>query len=319
MERRTFLGLMGAGLAGTGLAGRVSAEGESVIRGPVKVDLGHSLADPFCIFWQGAWYITGTHHGARGGVNGLLYDMYRSSDLLSWTHLGGILVRPDYEGSGQANYWAPEILPHGGKFYLYYTADSNGDNYRRYVRLGIADQIEGPYLDQGVKLTEQTSIDANPNWFGQSGWMFYTGNEGNDNVGQVMVDRMNSPARTAGEPRRAFPDETVPWEEGAFLVPHEGKYYLFTSMGNWRDGTYRVMLSVADRPEGPFERLMDGEKPLVILSSHGDCLGPGHNSVFEGPGGRPYICYHAWDPRHTGRYPWIAPLSFDSTRFIVEL
>ncbi|MBW7995265.1 MAG: family 43 glycosylhydrolase [Candidatus Glassbacteria bacterium] len=285
-----------------------------------RIELGHPMPDPFCMRWGDAWYITGTHHGAHGGSNGLLYDMYRSADLRSWTHLGGILRRPQYEGSGRANYWAPEIMARDGKFYLYYTADSNGDNYKRYVRLGIAERIEGPYLDQGVRLTAQTSIDANPNWTDDGGgWMFFTGNEGNEHVGQVLVDRLVSPTETAGEPRKAFPGETVGWEEGAFLVPYAGRYFLFTSMGNWRDGSYHVLLSVSDRPEGPFTRLTDGDKPLVILRSHGSQLGTGHNSVFDGPDDRLVICYHAWDPEHTGRYPCFAPLRFDGERFHVEL
>lgn len=314
MDRREFFVASAAGLA----ACRTGA-GMSKLTGEVKIDIGHPLPDPFCILWNGAWYVTGTHHGGHDGSNDRLYDMYRSTDLRSWEYLGGILVRPGYEGSGRANYWAPEILPYGGKFYLYYTADSDGDNYRRYVRLGIASSIEGPYLDQGVRLTEQTSIDANPNWFGDGGWMFYTGNEGNDNVGQVLVDRLFTPAKPAGEPRRVFPDEQVEWEEGAFLVPHEGKYYLFTSMGNWRDGSYHVLLSVADQPQGPFRRLLDGGQPQVLLRSYADRLGPGHNSVFEGPDGKRWICFHAWDPEHTGRYPYAAPLRFESGRFRVEL
>ena len=186
---------------------------------------------------------------------------------------------------------------------------------RRYIRLAVADRIEGPYRDQGVTLTGQPSIDANPNWTAAGdGWMFFTGNEGNDHVGQVLVDRLIEPGRPAGEVCKVFPDETVEWEEGAFLVPHDGKYYLFTSMGNWRDGSYHVLLSVADRPQGPYTRLLDGESPLVILRSHADRLGPGHNSVFEGPDGRPWICFHAWDPEHTGRYPYVAPLRFENGR-----
>jgi beta-xylosidase len=311
MDRRTFIG--------TGLAGLTSARlsGMDSSSGLLKINLGFPLPDPFCIRLDDAWYITGTHH--RDGRKGMMYDLYRSTGLKSWTFLGGILERPDYDGSDKANYWAPEIMPHGGKFYLYYTADSYGDNYRRYVRLGIADRIEGPYLDQGVTLTEQTSIDASPNWFCDHGWMFYTGNEGNDNVGQVMVDRLISPETPAREPRRVFPGEKVGWEEGAFLVRHDGKYYLFTSMGNWRDGTYRVLLSVSDTPAGPYERIMDGDKPAVLLSSVGNLHGPGHNSVFGGPDGRHWVCFHAWDPEHTGRYPWVAPLRFSGGRFHVEL
>ncbi len=316
MDRRTFVLSAAAGIASVGLArGGV----EPRVGKSFRLELGHQLPDPFCIRWQGAWYLTGTH-STRRPPGGPVYDMYRSTDLRSWTPLGPVLRFPDYEGSDRANFWAPELLAHDGKFYLYYTADSNRDPYRRYVRLAVAGRIEGPYRDRGIRMTAQPSIDANPNWtVGGEGWMFFTGNEGNEHVGQVLVDRLISPGQPAGEARRVFPDETVPWEEGAYLLPHDGRFYLFTSMGNWRDGSYHVLLSVASRPGGPFVRLTAGGSPLVILRSHAGMLGPGHNSVFEGPGGVPYICFHAWDQQHTGRYPYVAPLRFEGGRFHVEL
>lgn len=318
MDRRKFL--LTAAAAGFATVGSLEAGKETTIKNSFRLDVGHQLPDPFCIRWQDAWYLTGTHSTRRSG-NGPLYDMYRSTDLHCWTHLGPILEFPVYEGSDRANYWAPELLAHQGKFYLYYTADSNGDPFKRYVRLAVADSIDGPYRDQGLKLTAQPSIDANPNWTaGGEGWMFFTGNEGNEHVGQILVDRLISPGKPAGEARKVFPDETVSWEEGAFLVPHAGRYYLFTSMGNWRDGSYHLLLSVAERPQGPFVRLTDEEdSPLVILKSHAGRLGPGHNSVFQGPDGVPYICFHAWDQEHTGRYPYVAPLKFKGGRFEVEL
>ncbi len=317
MDRRTFV--LATAAAGFVAAGPVDAGKETTINKSFRLDVGHPFPDPFCIRWQGAWYLTGTHSSRRTRT-GPVYDIYRSTDLRSWTPLGPILEFPVYEGSERANFWAPEILPHNGKFYLYYTADSDGDPYRRYVRLAVAGRIEGPYRDQGLRMTGKPSIDANPNWTADGeGWMFFTGNEGNEHQGQILVDRLIAPGKPAVEPRKVFPDETVPWEEGAFLLPHVGRFYLFTSMGNWRDGSYHVLLSVADRPQGPFTRIMDGESPLVILRSHEDRLGPGHNSVFEGPDGTPWICFHAWDPEHTGRYPHAAPLCFEGGRFNVML
>ena len=317
MDRRTFV--FTAAAAGFSAVRSVDAGKGISVKNSFRLEVGHQLPDPYCIHWQGAWYLTGTH-STRRSSSGPVYDMYRSIDLRSWTHLGPILEFPNYEGSDRANYWAPEILVHEDKFYLYYTADSDGDPFRRYVRLAVAEKIEGPYRDQGIRMTGQPSIDANPNWTADGeGWMFFTGNEGNDHVGQILVDKLIAPGRPAGEPCKVFPEETVEWEEGAFLLPHAGRFFLFTSMGNWRDGSYHVLLSGSDSPQGPFTRFMDGEKPLVILSSHSDRLGPGHNSIFEGPDGVPWVCFHAWDKKHTGRYPFAAPLEFEGGRFHVEL
>jgi beta-xylosidase len=54
---------------------------------------------------------------------------------------------------------------------------------------------------------------------------------------------------------------------------------------------------------GPWERLMENGAPYKVLESVEGQSGPGHNSVFRGPDGAWWICYHAWDDGKTGRYP----------------
>lgn len=90
--------------------------------------------------------------------------MFFSADLRIWRDLGLVLVRPDYEGSGRANYWAPEFIEHGGKFFFYYTADSFGDPERRFVRVACGDRVEGLYADSGEKLVEEPSVDGYPHF-----------------------------------------------------------------------------------------------------------------------------------------------------------
>jgi len=244
-------------------------------------------------------------------LTGLAFDLLRSRDLEEWESLGPVLKIPDYEGSRKANYWAPEILPRREKFFLYYTSDSFGDPYRRFVRVAVSDQIEGPYQSDGRPLTEAPSIDGHPVYTANdNGFLFYTGNEGNPHMGQLLVDRLTSPTQLAGDPRKVFPNETVEWEEGSFILRRNEEYYLFSSQGNWRNGSYHVLIAKSKGIRGPYTRISDRENREVLQSSDQQ-IGPGHNSLFEGPGGQTYICYHAWDRGHTGRYAWVAPLAWD--------
>lgn len=278
---------------------------------PKKVRIGHPLADPFCIKWGEFYYLTGTYSTGRPGQTGRAFDLLRSRDLDEWESLGPVLQIPEYEGSRQANYWAPEILPHGNRFYFYYTSDSFGDPYRRFVRVALSDNIEGPYQSEGHPLTREPSIDGHPVYLtDQEGFLFYTGNEGNAHMGQLLMDRLVSPTRLSGNPRKVFPEETVEWEEGSFILRRKGRFYLFSSQGNWRNDTYHVLVARSDDIRGPWVRI-SSQPPRPVLRTNEHQIGPGHNSLFEGPGGKTFICYHAWDRDHTGRYAWIAPLTWD--------
>ncbi len=313
MKRRQLLTLAGTA-AGLSLAAGFSRRARADAGYPQRLEIGRDLPDPFCIRHGAGWYLTGTHSSGYNERSEKVYDMYFSKDLRKWEPLGPVLAFPEFEGSREANYWAPEIAFHGGRWYMYYTADSFGINERRYVRAAVADRIEGPYHDAG-QLTAQPAIDGDPVWCSaEEGYLFYTGNEGNPHVGQLLADRFVGPERLAGQPQRVFPGEDQPWEEGAFVVREGEKFYLFSSMGNWRDGSYHVLVARADHLPGPWERL----EGSLLESRGGDLLGPGHNSVFAGPDGGRWICFHAWDAARTGRYPWIAPLDWKDGRPVVR-
>ncbi|MFH1068531.1 MAG: family 43 glycosylhydrolase [Candidatus Glassbacteria bacterium] len=312
MKRRNFFQAAGLSLASPLLLDTCKADSPMGKKPAFRLDIGRPLPDPFCIRHEGRYYLTGTHSTGYNRTSDSLFDLYRSADLHTWEPVGRILKFPEYEGCREANYWAPEILVHDNHFYLYYTSDSFGDPYRRHVRVAVGDRIEGPYVDSGRKLVQQPSIDGHPVFvsFGE-GWLFYTGNEGNEYEAQMIVDRFVSPTELAGEPRKVFPEETVTWEEGGFTAGHGDGFYLFTSMGNWRDGTYHVLVARADRLPGPFVRLTKDGGPLKLLETKGEQSGPGHNSVFDTEDGTLYICYHAWDKGRTGRYPWAAPIYWE--------
>ena len=313
MKRSDFLKNTSKFVLISPLVSELIAETPMKIKSAYKLPLGQELPDPFCLKTEDGYFLTGTHHSLRkkSKSGGYLFDMFHSRDLINWVSLGQILKFPDFEGSREGNFWAPEIVPYQGKYYLYYTADSFGNPEKRYVRVAVAEKVNGPYEDCQVRLTEQPSIDGDPYYVSaDEGYLFYTGNEGNEHVGQLLVDKFVSPTRLENKPRKVFPSETVPWEEGAFLVKKDNGFYLFSSQGNWRNETYHVLAAKAESILGPYVRCAKENSNLRVLSTQGVQIGPGHNSVFQGPNSEYYICYHAWDRKHTGRYCWIAPLEW---------
>ena len=314
MQRRAFLDLAGGSILTAALPAR--PPGRRAKQTPYRLATGCPVADPFCVRWKDGWYLVGTQH-ARG-IEDRLFSLFFSPDLRAWQDLGPVLTRPQYEGSGKANYWAPEFAENRGRFYFYYTADSFGDPERRFVRVARADRVTGPYVDLGERLVEKPSIDGHPHFVTpEEGRLFYCGNEGNPHAGQLLVDRFVSATKLEDRPRKVFPDEIVEWEEGPFVIEQIGSYYLFSSMGNWRDDTYHMRVARSSNIDGPWQRLRQDGAPYKLLRTAEGQWGPGHNSVFRGPDGGWWVCYHAWDRGRTGRYPWVAPLSWDSRGYPV--
>ena len=314
MQRRAFLDLAGGSILTAALPAR--PPGRRAKQTPYRLATGCPVADPFCVRWKDGWYLVGTQH-ARG-IEDRLFSLFFSPDLRAWQDLGPVLTRPQYEGSGEANYWAPEFAENRGRFYFYYTADSFGDPERRFVRVARADRVTGPYVDSGERLVEKPSIDGHPHFVTpEEGRLFYCGNEGNPHAGQLLVDRFVSATKLEDRPRKVFPDEIVEWEEGPFVIEQIGSYYLFSSMGNWRDDTYHVRVARSSNIDGPWQRLRQDGAPYKLLRTVEGQWGPGHNPVFHGPDGAWWVCYHAWDRERTGRYPWAAPLSWDSRGYPV--
>ncbi len=314
MERRKFLGLTGSSAiaAATGTL----EPGNPARRTPYRLATGCPVADPFCVRRNDGWYLVGTQHPR--GVEDRRFSIFFSPDLLAWQDLGPVLMLPQYEGSNKGNFWAPEFVENTGRFYFYYTADSFGNPERRFVRVAWAGSIRGPYVDSGKRLVDQPSIDGHPYFVtSEEGRLFYCGNEGNQHVGQLLVDRFVSPSRLEKKPRKVFPDETVEWEEGPFVIDQKGVYYLFSSMGNWRDGSYHVRVARSKTIDGPWQRLQQDGVHYKLLQTADGQWGPGHNSVFRGPDGAWWVCYHAWDPARTGRYPWVAPITWDDRGYPV--
>ena len=105
--------------------------------------------------------------------------------------------------------------------------------------------------------------------------------------------------------------ETAPdAEEGAFIVPHGGYYYLFVSAGACCKGigsSYQVIVGRSAQITGPYVdpngTLMTDDGGMELLGSNEGMVGPGSPSVYVGSNGD-LIDYHYYDAWDNGD-PWI--------------
>ena len=101
-----------------------------------------NLRDPFVLNHRGRFYLYGTR-GATcwGPADG--FDAYVSDDLSEWS--GPTVVFHNDGGFwADRDYWAPEIHPHGGAFYMF--ASFKGEGRRRGTAILRADSPLGPFL-----------------------------------------------------------------------------------------------------------------------------------------------------------------------------
>ena len=109
---------------------------------PLPVEFG----DPYILkSSDGKYYMTGTG-GVKDG-----FKMYSSDDLKEWKDEGRIYSGNTDTSWCVANFWAPELYEHQGKYYLFYSADwrHNPNNELENFRIGVAvaDSPTGPYTD----------------------------------------------------------------------------------------------------------------------------------------------------------------------------
>ncbi len=290
------------------------------------------FADPFVLRWQDEYYAYGTG-GSRDDTTGRVFPMLHSRDFVTWEAIGGALT-PLTDGSN--DYWAPEVAARDGKFYLYYSAAGGigtggaGDETHR-LRVAVADHPAGPFTDAGHLLLPDDgfTIDAHPFQDPKDGqwYLFFARDLFDARVGTALAVAplsndmlsLSGPATTAlrasGDWQIYERDRTMygqKWEawhtvEGAFVVPHAGRYWLLYSGGAWTGPDYGVGCAVADSVLGPYTEPASG--PVVLRGVPGHVAGPGHNSVVRGPGGSgEFIVYHAWDMAHTARRLCVDPL-----------
>ena|GEM_PF-107769 len=290
-----------------------------------------SCADPFVLKFLNEYWLYCTGIWSDGRCFGVLH----SRDLVEWREIGGALERFDEQAPC---WWAPEVRQENGLFLMYYSV---GNEEYMQLRVARADRPGGPFVDCGVRLTtEDFAIDAHV-FVDEDGtrWMFYaTDFLTHTRIGTGTVcDRMLDAFTLAGQPQpvtRAGYDWQiydpcriekggVRWHtvEGPFVLKHKGLYYQMFSGGNWKNETYGVSYAASDhiRTESEWRQVADGERVRPILCTiPGKVLGPGHNSVAQGPDQQQLFCvYHCWSEQAGERVLAIDRLEFIGERMII--
>ena len=264
-------------------------------------------------------------------VDGGELQIRRSDDGgATWRYAGSVWERgerPAWIGDtvrGVSNLWAPDIIEHDGLWYLYYAASTFGSNHSA-IGLATSPALDPAdpafaWTDRGPVLESLTSDDFNAIDPGivldDTGepWMafgsFWSG------IRMVPLAWPGGLRADDAEPLLLAGGREGPNAiEAPTIVAHDGRYFLFVSIGaccRGVDSTYEIAVGRSDEVTGPY---LDREgTPLVegggtvLLSTDGDHVGPGGESASGG-----FLGFHVYDAAQGGETRLvISPVGWDA-------
>lgn len=283
----------------------------------------HDAPDPTGIVKadDGFYYIVTTQSMYYGSLKKL--PILRSQNLVDWEYVGEVLPQlPDWLHTGEVNVWAPDLVEHNGKYYVYYSGKSKPNDRDEDFGIGVAvaDHPLGPYEDKGEPIVIGPSFSTiDPFIFMEDDgtrYMYWGSAEQ-----PIMAQKLSEDGMSLeGEPIKILDVEAYkPYEkllEGPWVVKRDDKYYLFVSgnncCGEWAN--YAVVVAVSDSPLGPFQKYWEiDEEYKPLLEENEKFNAPGHNSIITDEAGQDWILYHAYD---RGNPQWGRALMIDKIEWV---
>ncbi len=235
------------------------------------------------------------------------FKAWESADMVNWYDLGP--VYKGYTSWASSDYWAPEVVEHEGKYYMYYTGRWTE---KRSLRIGVAvsDSPKGPFTDvydHPMFDFGYAVIDANILIDDDGRKYMYFSRDCSENrvsgrneshiYGIELNDDMIS---VKGEPvLLTKPDQEWEkfsgdwrWNEGATVFKRNGKYYMMYSANCYASKLYSIGYATSDSPLGTYTKYE--KNPIVEAEITWDNVsGPGHNSITTSPDNSEwFIVYH---------------------------
>jgi arabinan endo-1,5-alpha-L-arabinosidase len=266
---------------------------------PVSHSFADTFADPSMIRGQdGYWYAYATSDPLRSGGSPHHIPIARSSDLTHWSYVG------DAFSSG--TYWAPDVRYFDGHYVMYYANVPADGAYS--IGVATAPAPAGPWTQQAdpvvaarpgggggylstIDPAELTASDG-------TRYLYFGSYYGGISVVPLSADGL----RSSGTPQMVAIDNKY---EGAYVVGHDGYYYLFASSANCCAGPatgYAVSVGRSRSPLGPFvdahgvSLTASAVGGTPVLTQNGNrWIGTGHNAVVTDLSGQDYLVYHAID------------------------
>jgi beta-xylosidase len=241
-------------------------------------------------------------------VPGLL--IWHSRDLVNWDPVGPALTR--YAG----NIWAPDLVFHAGKFYIYFPALSGNRVTNMVV---TATDIRGPWSDPvdlnvgNIDPGHAVGADGKRYLFFSAGFMAPLTDDGLS---------LAAPAKKVYDGWQ-FPEH---WEvetfaqEGPKILRHGDYFYMVLAEGGTAGPatSHMVIMARSKSLDGPWE---NSPYNPVVRTAHASekWWSRGHATLVEGPDGHQwYLVYHAYENGYynLGRQTLLEPVEWTADGWV---
>lgn len=272
------------------------------------------VGDPFLYYEEEEqlFYLYGTTGGNR-------FDYYTSPDLREW-EFGGTCFSPTERDWCHSRLWAPELHKIGGKYYLYYSAGADG-GATLHCSVAVGDSPRGPFsgdIDENARADSPrfdfgfASIDGTVFEDDDGKLYYYFAKDQVQGTSTIWGVELENPytvkegstavqltrvgyASMDGDPMR-WESVQGSWNEGPFMVKHDGTYYLTYSANHYQSKYYGVGYATSSDPLGGFVKpedcmLLGTEKQSDSSKEWDYVSGTGHH-MFLNIGEESFIVYH---------------------------
>lgn len=262
-----------------------------------------NIGDPQIVVFEGKYYCYATSLHRSSG-----FCVWVSDDLKSW---GDPILCFDAEGHwGDADYWAPEVVHHNGRFIMHYAARIGHDlsNDTMYIGVAVSDSPIGPFVDvynEPMFNLGYSTIDGSV-LITEKGNYFYYSKDCTQNLingvhtSQIYCVEMDDTlTKVIGEHRlmttpehdwelKSLPGNYI-WNEGPNVIRWGDKYIMNYSANLYASNDYSICIAVADHPLGPWVKQ---PKANPVLCARDGLFGAGHNAFFYDLDGRLMTSLH---------------------------
>jgi arabinan endo-1,5-alpha-L-arabinosidase len=243
---------------------------------------------------------------------------WRAPDLKGWAQIGRVFTNlppwvPTVAPSHRGHFWAPDVIHHEGRYWLYYSVSKFGVNTSA-IALATNPTLDPAdpayrWTDHGIVIQSGQSDNFNaidPAVLAtESGdlWMafgsFWSG------IKLIQLDPTTGLRLSPKSPLHSLAQQEA--IEAPHIHHHEGYYYLFVNWGfccRGVDSTYNIRIGRSPVITGPYldqngrDLLQDGG--TLLLDTDGPFIGPGHANVLR-EGDRYWFSCHFYDGTDRGR------------------
>lgn len=252
------------------------------------------VRDPYIVPYEGKYYLFGTTDSDPWNGPGEGFQVYVSEDMANWEG-PRYVFRPAPDFWGEKNFWAPEVHPYKGSWYIF--ASFIGSGRRRGTQILKADSITGPYApisDGPLTPAEWECLDGTLHVDEEGNpWMVFCHEWVQIHDGEICAMPLSNDLREAiGEPVVLFRASEAPWEawqdadhvtDGPFMFRgSDGCLKMIWSSFSKNGYAVGVATSLTGSVLGPWEQ---SAEPAVE--------GGGHGMIFTDFEGKTWLTFHS--------------------------